>query len=161
MPGYTKRELVLDAYDEVGLASYAFNLKPAQIERAVRKLDRAMGVLVGKGVQVGYPLTNSTAGLDVTVETNLPVWATEGVVLGLGISLATGLGKQIPMELRSRYKEAMAVIFDRSDNGIPEMQRQENTPAGMGNMYRAGYIDPFLSDPDEAFGPDNGSQFDF
>ena len=40
--GWTKRQFVTQAFEEIGLASYVFDLTPEQLQSALRRLD-AMG----------------------------------------------------------------------------------------------------------------------
>ena len=40
--GYSKRQFVAAAFEEIGLASYAFDLQPQQFESALRRLDAMM-----------------------------------------------------------------------------------------------------------------------
>ena len=37
--GYTKRQFILAAFEEIGLAAYTFDLQPDQLESARRRLD--------------------------------------------------------------------------------------------------------------------------
>jgi hypothetical protein len=40
--GYTKRQFVTSAFEEIGLADYVFDLQPEQLEGALRRLDSMM-----------------------------------------------------------------------------------------------------------------------
>ena len=40
--GYSKRQFVEAAFEEVGLAAYAFDIQPQQLESALRRLDAMM-----------------------------------------------------------------------------------------------------------------------
>jgi hypothetical protein len=37
--GYKKRQFISAAFEEIGLASYVFDLQPEQLESALRRLD--------------------------------------------------------------------------------------------------------------------------
>ena len=40
--GWTKRQFVAQAFEEIGLASYVFDLTPEQLQSALRRLDTMM-----------------------------------------------------------------------------------------------------------------------
>ena len=58
---WTKREIVEEAYGELALAGYVFDLDPEEEQAALRKLDTMMAVWDARGVRLGYPLASSPA----------------------------------------------------------------------------------------------------
>jgi len=68
---WTKREIVTNAFEEVGLASYAFDLQPEQLQAGLRRLDNMMATWNSRGLRIGYPLTNSPAGSDLDDDANV------------------------------------------------------------------------------------------
>jgi RNase H-fold protein (predicted Holliday junction resolvase) len=57
--GYSKRQFVEAAFAEIGLASYAFDLQPQDLEQVLRRLDAMMAEWNAKGIRLGYPLPGS------------------------------------------------------------------------------------------------------
>jgi hypothetical protein len=53
--GYTKRQFISAAFEEIGLASYVFDLQPEQLQSALRRLDAMMADWNAKGIRLGYP----------------------------------------------------------------------------------------------------------
>jgi len=63
--GYSKRQFVEAAFEEVGLAAYVFDLQPQQLESALRRLDAMMAEWNAKGIRLGYPLPGSPQNSDI------------------------------------------------------------------------------------------------
>jgi hypothetical protein len=64
---YTKRQFVDAAFEEIGLASYVFDLTTEELlPRLVRRLDAMMAQWNAKGIRLGYPLPTSAADSIVT-----------------------------------------------------------------------------------------------
>jgi len=70
--GYSKRQFVTAAFEEIGLASYVFDLNPEQMESALRRLDAMMADWNAKGIRLGYPLPSSPQNSDLDEQTNVP-----------------------------------------------------------------------------------------
>jgi hypothetical protein len=50
---YSKRQFVEAAFEEIGLASYVFDLQPEQIDSACRRLDTMMAQWNAVGIRLG------------------------------------------------------------------------------------------------------------
>ena len=50
--GWTKRQYIEQAFEEVGLAAYVFDLTPEQLQSALRKLDAMMAEWNAKGLRL-------------------------------------------------------------------------------------------------------------
>ena len=83
--GYTKQQFVSAALEEIGLASYVFDLQPEQLQSALRRLDAMMADWNGKGIRLGYPLPSSPQDSDLDEETLVPDSAYETIICSLGI----------------------------------------------------------------------------
>ena len=75
--GWTKRQFVLQAFEEIGLASYVYDLTPEQLNSALFKLDAMMGTWNGKGIRIGYPTPGDPESSDLDAQTNVPDSANE------------------------------------------------------------------------------------
>lgn len=87
----SKREIIKEAYAELGKASYEFDLNPEDLQAALRKLDTMMASWNGMGVRIGYAGGQGSGDIDVSSE--LPGWADDAIISNLAIRLAPGLGK--------------------------------------------------------------------
>ena len=55
---WTKRQFINAALEEIGLASYVFDIQPEELESALRRLDAMMADWNAKGIRIGYPLSS-------------------------------------------------------------------------------------------------------
>lgn len=143
--GWTKRQFVEQAYDQIGLAGYVFDLQPQQLQSALYKLDAMMATWNGKGIRLGYPLPSSPQDSDLDEETLVPDSAVEAIYANLAIRIAPSLGKAVAIEVKTSAKAAYDVLLQRATAPI-EMQLPREMPAGAGNKpWRID--DPFVAPP--------------
>lgn len=102
----TKRQIVELAYASVGLAGFAVDLQPEQMEHARRILDSQMATWNIKGIRLGWPIPSSPSGGDLDDETNLPDWALEATYLNLGIRIAPMHGKAVTPDFKASARAA-------------------------------------------------------
>jgi len=157
---WTKRQFVNQAFEEIGLASYVFDLGPEQLQSALRRLDAMMATWNGKGIRIGYPLPSSPGSSDLDDDTNVPDSANEAIYTNLAIRLAPTYGKQVMPETKMVARSAYNELLMR--NAMPpEMQLPGHMPAGAGNKpWR--WDDAFLNDPSDPLvaGPDSELTFE-
>jgi len=134
--GWTKRELVNAAFSEIGLAEYAFDVQPEQLQDAVRRLNSMIGVWDGRGIRLGWPLPSDPSGGDLDDDSNLPSWAVEAVYLNLAVRIAPGYGKAVAMETKASAMSAFnAVLLNLRP--IPQMRPDVmSIPSGAGFRER-------------------------
>jgi len=144
--GYTKRQFILAAFEEIGLASYTFDLQPEQLESARRRLDAMIADWNGKGIRLGYPIPSSPEQGSIDEETNVPDSAYEAIICSLGIRLAPSYGKQVMPMTMATAKQGYDTLLQRAT--FPLEQQMPNTmPAGAGNKPWRVYNNPFLRPP--------------
>ena len=152
--GYTKRQFVTGAFEEIGLADYVFDLQPEQLEGALRRLDAMMMEWNAQGIRLGYPISNSPQQADLDTDTNTPDSAWEAVITNLAVRIAPGYGKAVSPETKVTAKNAYNVLMQRAAFPL-EKQLPETMPIGQGNKpWR--WDTPFMpipADPVDA-GPD-------
>lgn len=144
--GYSKRQFVAAALEEIGLASYVFDLQPEQLESAMRRLDAMMADWNGKGIRLGYPLPGSPQNSDLDEQTLVPDSAFEAIICNLGIRLAPSYGRQVMMETKATAKQAYDILLQRATYPL-EQQLPAQMPAGAGNKPWRVYDNPFLAPP--------------
>ena len=144
--GWTKGQFINQAFGEIGLASYVFDLNPEQLQNALRRLDTMMAAWNALGIRLGYPLPSSPEDSDLDEETNVPDSAYEAIYTNLGIKLAPSFGKQVMPETKITAKESYNTLLSRA--AMPQEQQLPGTmPAGAGKKSWRMYDNPFLRRP--------------
>lgn len=156
--GWTKRQLVVQAFEELGLGAYIFDLEPEQLQSALRRLDSMMGVWDGKGIRLGYPISSPEES-DLDDNSNLPDAATETVFLNLALRLAPSFGKTPSADTKAAAKEGYGVLLAKAAMP-PEMQLPGTMPAGAGNKTR-GIVNPFMPEPSDPLKTGSDGVLDF
>jgi hypothetical protein len=144
--GYTKRQFILAAFEEIGLASYTFDLQPEQLESARRRLDAMIADWNGKGIRLGYPIPSSPEQGSIDEETFVPDSAYEAIICSLGIRLAPSYGKQVMPMTMATAKQGYDTLLQRATFPL-EQQMPSTMPAGAGNKPWRVYDNPFLRPP--------------
>ena len=144
--GYSKRQFVSSAFEEIGLASYTFDLQPEQFESAMRRLDAMIADWNGKGIRLGYPLPGSPQDSDLDEQTNVPDSAFEAIICNLAIRIAPGFGRQVMIETKTTAKQAYYVLLQRATFPL-EKQLPAQMPSGAGNKPWRMYDNPFVRPP--------------
>lgn len=157
--GYTKRQFVEAAHDELGLSSYVFDMPTEQLQKTMRRLDAMMAEWNAKGIRLGYPMPSSPEGGDLDDETEVPDSAWETIFTNLAIRVAPSFGKQVMQDTKTTAKRGYNTLLSRA-TFPPEMQFPSTMPAGAGNKPWV-YDDPFLSSPTDPIktGPDGDLEF--
>jgi len=157
---WTKRQLVEEAFTEVGYASYVFDLQAEQIQMALRRLDGMLAQWNASGLRLSYPLPGAPGQSDLDQSSNLPDAADEAVYLNLAIRIAPSLGKVVSVDTKMNAKAAhdrlMALAAQPG-----EMQMPRTMPAGAGQKRWRYNDDPFVRRPIEPLlaGPDGPIEF--
>jgi len=155
--GYSKRQFVEAALEEIGLASYVFDLSPQQVESAVRRLDAQMASWNALGIRVGYPLPGSPQDTGLDDETNVPDAAYEAIITNLGIKLAPSYGKTVSPDTKATAKRTYDTLLSRAAMPM-EMQFPASMPRGAGAKA---YDDPFVDNPEEPILAGRDGQLEF
>ena len=146
---YTKRDIVEQAFEEIGLASYVFDLQPQQLESALRRLDSMMATWNAKGIRLGYPLPSSPADSDLDQEIGVPDSAIEAMYLNLSVRISGGFGKTVSPETKASAKRAYNEVVANSALPIEMQLGNATIPSGAGNKGYRYYNDPFLRAPQD------------
>lgn len=139
----TKRQFVNQAFEEIGLASYVYDLTPEQLNSAVTKLDSMMATWNAKGIRLGYPLVSDPDQSDIESDTFVPDSAFEAITTNLAIRLAPSYGKTVSQDTKAIAKDAFNTLLSRAAVP-PEMQLPDAMPLGAGNRLDA---NPFTPPP--------------
>ena len=143
--GWTKGQFVDAAFEEIGMATYVFDLSADQIQGALRRLDGMIAAWNAKGIRLGYPLPSSPNNSDLNDQTNVPDSAYEAIYTNLAIKIAPGYGKSVSPDTKMTAKQSLQTLLSRAAYPM-EQQLPSTMPAGAGNKpWR--YDNPYLADP--------------
>lgn len=158
--GWTKRQYIEQAFSEIGLAGYVFDLSPEQLQTALRQLDSMIASWGAKGIRLGWPMPSSPEGDDLDDETNVTDFANEAIYQGLAVRIAPGFGKTIPQTTAFLAKQAYDQLLALSAAPM-ERQLPGTMPAGAGNKPWRTYDSPFIRPPIDPLlaGPDGPIEF--
>ena len=133
---WTKRQLVEEAYAELALAGYEFDLSPDEMEAGLRRLDSLMATWDASGIQIGYAIgTPSESDLDQ--DAGIPLYACQG--------------KAIPSSTMRNYKAAYDALVSRlASSQVQEQQLASGTPRGAGRKPWRTTNRPFVDTPNTA-----------
>lgn len=144
---YTKRQFVEEAFAELGMASYTFDLSPQQLDACLRRLDTMMATWNARGIRLGYPLPSNPQDSDLDTDTQVPDSANEAIITNLAIRLAPQYGKAVSLDTRTTAKQAYDTLLARAAFPI-EQQFPRTLPMGAGQKpWR--YDDPFMPAPSD------------
>lgn len=156
---YTKRQFVEAAFEEIGLASYVFDLSPAQMESALRRLDAMMATWNGMGIRLGYPLPLDPMDSSLSENAGVPDSANEAIITNLAIRLAPQYGKAVQPQTMTTAKASYNVLLQRAAAPL-EMGLPATLPVGAG--WKPYDIDqPYFGEaaPTVDAGPDGPLEF--
>lgn len=146
MSGWTKRDLVVQAFEEIGYASYIYDAMPEQLESVLRRLDAMMASWNAKGIRLNYPLPSAPDQTSLDQNSGLPDSAYEAVYLNLAVKISPSFGKQVSQETKIAAKQAYEAMLIKAC--IPEqMQFPNSLPAGAGNKTWRNTGRPYLKTP--------------
>lgn len=158
---WTKKQFVVQAFDEIGIAAYIYDLQPEQLQTALRRLDSMMASWNTLGIRIGYPLPGEPNASDIDDATSVPDSANETIYLNLAIRLAPGMGKVVSMDTKMAAKAA----YDNLLLGVafpPEMRLPTTMPLGAGNKpSQLGNENPFVQQLDIPLQAGQDSFLDF
>ena len=144
--GYTKRQFISAGFEEIGLASYVFDLGPEQLQSALRRLDAMMADWNAKGIRLGYPLPSSPQDSSLDEETLVPDSAYEAIICSLAIRLAPSFGKTVMIETKTTAKQGYDILLQRATFPL-EQQLPGTMPSGAGNKPWRVYDNPYVRPP--------------
>ena len=145
--GWTKRQFVVAAFEEIGLADYVYDLSPEQLQSALRRLDAMMATWNAINARVGYPLPADPQDSSLDEQTNIPDYCNETVFQNLAIRIAPGYGKQVSPDTKTAARAGYLNMVQQAIGAPPEMQMPGTMPKGAGNKPWRTNNQPFLNKP--------------
>ena len=156
---WTKRQLVVQALEEIGLSSYVFNIRPEQLQSAMQTMDAMMAEWNALGIRIGYALASTPTSGDLDQPSGVPDDANASIYLNLAVRLAPRFGKAVARETAVSAKMAYSSLLSKAQAlELTEMQLPATLPVGAGNRWSTRKFFPTPVDPIEA-GPDGTLDF--
>ena len=143
---YTKRQFIEAAFEEIGLASYVYDLEPEQLNGALTRLDAMLATWNTQGIRLGYPIPSSPENSNLDDDSNVPDTANEAIILGLAIRLAPGFGKVVSRDTKVSFKSAYVNLLNFTTE-VPEMQFPSSLPRGQGAKAYQSESNTFFNTP--------------
>lgn len=144
---WTKREFVVKAFEELGLAAYVFDLTPDQLLSACQRMDAMVAGWNANGVRISYPLATSPKTTSLDSNTNVPDYCNEAIYLGLACRLAPSLGKTISPETKMYADMAYSNMANQVAIPTHELQMPQTMPRGQGTKPWRNFNNPFVYAP--------------
>jgi hypothetical protein len=160
---WTKRQLIADAYGELALAGYDFDISPEEEAAALRKLNTMLATWGAQGVSLGFHMNASAEDDALDEPSGLPLYAVEAVYMQLAVRIAASKGKALPHSTLTNSKAAYdAVVSKIASDQIQQQQLASGTPRGAGRKPWRTINQPFVPVPDTSplqAAPDGGLSF--
>lgn len=143
--GYTKRQFIEGAFEEIGMANYVFDLQPEQLQSALRRLDVMMAEWNAQGIRLRYPIPSSPQDSDLDQQSDTPDSAWEAIITNLAIRIAPGYGKAVSPDTKVTAKLGLNTLMQRAAFPL-EQQLPDTMPIGQGNKpWR--WDNPYVNTP--------------
>ena len=127
---WTKRDLVIQAFSEIGLSAGEYDLQPSELNDARIKLDAMVAAWNIAGL--GYSASDKPNNSDLDDYSGLPDHANEAAYLGLAVKLAPSYGKAVPHDVRAGFIRSLATLRNKYFE-MPKRTVRDGYPAGAGN----------------------------
>lgn len=159
--GWTKRQILAEAYTELGLADYDFDVSPEETQTALRRLDSLVATWEQKGLRLGYLFPASPDDSDLESDSGLPDGAVEAVYLNLAIRLAATVGKTLTIDTKTAARNGYDALLVKAARPL-EQQLPGTLPRGAGNKpWRTTRQNFFPTPEDPTLGNDPGGDLAF
>lgn len=127
---WTKRDVIHQAFAELGIAGHEFDLQAEDLQLALRLLDTMMAEWASCGVRVGF--SGGDGKGDVAESVEVPEWAVRPMYLGLAMAIAPTYGKTVNPATMTAQSRAYASVLARV---VPVRSRIQSGFAGVGARY--------------------------
>jgi hypothetical protein len=157
---WSKRDIIQQAFTEIGLADYAFDLDPAQFQSALRRLDAMITQWENKGIRLAYPVPVSYANSSLDQSIEGQDTALEALYLNLAMRLAPQFGKTPSPDTKMLAFQAYKTLLAMSAQPVEMQIDNSRVPAGAGNNAYADPLYPFLRQPRRGIAAGDDSEID-
>lgn len=151
---YSKKQIIIDAFEEIGITDLSFELDAGEMVSALRKLDRMIASWEMDAIYLGYPLAQSPNESDINQNSNVPDYALNAVVLNLACNLAYSKGRELSRDYISKSRDAYKDLISYNKTP-PVMNLDSRTPLGQGNREYGNCYNKFVRNNSETINTAN------
>lgn len=132
---WTKAQIVGEAFSELGLHGWEFDLTAEEKQTALRRLDAMLARWEGEGITLGYLFPDLPGQSVLSEDSGLPEAAIEPVFMNLAVNIGPGFGKTASPQTLAAAKAGWDLLT--LDGAMPG---QQPVPGGMplGAGWKAG-----------------------
>lgn len=141
---WTKLQYIEQAFAEIGLAAYVFDLTPDQLNIVLRRLDGMVGGWTANGVHISYPLPSNPGDSTLDEVCNVPDFAHEAIYLGLACRIGPMFGKAVSPETKTYADNAYSQMLNNVALPTPERYLPRTMPRGQGTKPWRNFNNPFV-----------------
>ena len=112
---WTKKQIIEQAFTEIGIASFTFDTTADERENSLRILDTMMAEWTTRGIvftPTAYPATVNPGGGSIDAETNAPNDAVAPMYNNLALRLAPGFGKAPSNQTKLDAKAGFSMLAE-------------------------------------------------
>jgi len=139
--GWTKRDLLLQALDELGIPSSTFDMDVDRLQSFMRRMDAMMASWNAQGIRLNYPVPSSPTAGDLDDESGLPDIALEAVFTAVAVLIAPSLGKVVSETTKQRAKNSLDTLMIHVAKPSPKVL-PATMPSGAGNLATQPFLHP-------------------
>ncbi len=144
---WTKRQLLSQAFDFIGLASYVYDLQPEQWLSALNKMNAMVLSWNANGLRTGYNGAAAYDGSDLDLDSGLSDICYEGVYMNVGLRLAPSYSMDpTPFQMKLA-SDALETLNNWCMDPVIERQFPNTMPRGAGAKPWRNLTTPFLNYP--------------
>jgi len=146
---WTKGQIIADAFAELALANFDFDISPEEEALALRKLNTMMATWGALSIHLGFHMNASATTVDLDEPSGLPMYAVEAVVQNLAVRLAASKGKTLPRSTLTGAKQAYDALINKvAAEQVQQQQLPSGTPRGAGRKPWRTINQHFVPTPD-------------
>lgn len=135
----TKRSLIGQAYIEVALNGWEYDISPEEMDKALVRLDMLCAELALRGIDINYNAPSAVGFGDLDDDLGCPDGAFFGLAILLAKRLCPSMGKKLSMESREALDAAEKALRASARSLVPSMGLGRATPLGTGNRTWPNY----------------------
>lgn len=129
--GWTKRDIIKQAFREIGVTDYLFDLETDDIRAALRELDTM--VAEWDISNLTYPQPTSPGDSDIDADSTLASYAIPAAYAGLAVRLAPDYGKQVSAETKAMARDGLTKVRQKTSTWPVRLADGHYLPSGAGH----------------------------
>lgn len=130
---WSKQDIIQEAFGELALQGFVFNVGPDELASGLRRLDLMMSTWSLKGIAPGYAFpTSPSDGSQLDDACGLDDTVIEATVLNLALRIAAAFGKNPAPSSQATAKQAYDTILIAAAQP-PQVAYPATMPRGAGN----------------------------